>query len=110
MKRVISEVGSHIPLNGGVYSAMMLASTKSLAAVAACCSILDYVATGKISSFYLCFLHFHLIFGAAVVSGASATSYFYGEFGLINVYWTTLGVLLLFCLLAMLVSCLIYSP
>ncbi|KAJ3248304.1 hypothetical protein HDU77_008163, partial [Chytriomyces hyalinus] len=80
--QIIRQVGSRIPLNGGVYSCMFLTSTKGMAAVAACCSILDYIST-------------------ATVSASSAASYFYFEFGFLNVYWSSVGLLAIFGLLAM---------
>ncbi|KAJ3079619.1 hypothetical protein HDU99_010478, partial [Rhizoclosmatium hyalinum] len=80
---IIADVGRRVPLNGGAYSALLLAASKGLAACAAVCSILDYVAT-------------------AVVSAASASAYFYAEFQIGSVYWATLGVLAVFGLLTML--------
>ncbi|KAJ3284672.1 hypothetical protein HK104_009826 [Borealophlyctis nickersoniae] len=62
---------------------MLVASSKTIAAAAACCSILDYLTT-------------------AVVSAASASTYFQGEFGLINVFGATVGVLIFFAALNML--------
>ncbi|KAJ3004704.1 UNVERIFIED_CONTAM: hypothetical protein HDU68_004935 [Siphonaria sp. JEL0065] len=80
---IVSEVGRRIPLNGGIYSCVLLASSKALASVAACCSILDYMAS-------------------AVVAAASAAAYFHYEFGLINEYWAAIVVLAVFGLLTML--------
>ncbi|KAJ3066478.1 hypothetical protein HDU98_010186 [Podochytrium sp. JEL0797] len=81
-KQIIREVGQRIPLNGGVYSCMLLSSNKAMAAVGATCSILDYVCT-------------------AVVSAATAAAYFYYEFGTINVYWAAIIIMALFGLLTM---------
>ncbi|KAJ3328211.1 hypothetical protein HDU76_010391 [Blyttiomyces sp. JEL0837] len=81
-KRVISEVVDRIPLNGGIYSAMILTSSKEAAAFAACCSILDYVAT-------------------AVVSAASASAYVKSEVPIISSIGLTLGVLGFFGILTM---------
>ncbi|KAJ1552500.1 hypothetical protein HK405_011122 [Cladochytrium tenue] len=41
-KRVIQDVMHVIPLNGSIYSVMILSTAKSVAAVAACCSILGF--------------------------------------------------------------------
>ncbi|KAI8621167.1 amino acid permease-domain-containing protein [Chytriomyces sp. MP71] len=82
-KPILQEVGARIPLNGGAYSCLIHTASKGLAAVAACCSVLDYVST-------------------ATVSAASAASYFYFEFGTINVYWASIVVMVLFGFLAML--------
>ncbi|RKO89608.1 amino acid transporter [Blyttiomyces helicus] len=80
---IFSEVGTCVPLNGGCYSLMLVASTKLFAAIAACCSILDYAST-------------------AVVSAASASIYFQGQWGLIDILPATMGVLAVFALLSML--------
>lgn len=50
MKRIITEVATAMPLNGGTYNAMLNSTTKSTAAVAACLSILDYLATCVVSA------------------------------------------------------------
>ncbi|KAI8912006.1 amino acid permease-domain-containing protein [Powellomyces hirtus] len=78
---IFAELGS-IPLNGGVYSLLLVGSTKFVAAMAACCSILDLSAS-------------------AVVSAATASNYFYGQWGIGNVYALTIGVLALFAVLAL---------
>lgn len=50
MKRIITEVATAMPLNGGTYNAMLNSTTKSTAAIAACLSILDYLATCVVSA------------------------------------------------------------
>lgn len=50
MKRIITEVATAMPLNGGTYNAMLNSTTKSTAAIAACFSILDYLATCVVSA------------------------------------------------------------
>ncbi|OAD04682.1 hypothetical protein MUCCIDRAFT_139963, partial [Mucor lusitanicus CBS 277.49] len=50
MKRIITEVATAMPLNGGTYNAMLNSTTKTTAAVAACFSILDYLATCVVSA------------------------------------------------------------
>ncbi|KAJ3092841.1 hypothetical protein HDU96_002588 [Phlyctochytrium bullatum] len=79
---VIQEVGETVPMNGGSYSAMMLFSNKVVAAIVACCTLLDYVST-------------------ALVSAASATAYASSEFGRINTFMVTLAILAAFCVLMM---------
>ncbi|KAI9352290.1 amino acid permease-domain-containing protein [Zopfochytrium polystomum] len=81
-KRVIQDVMHVIPLNGGFYSVMILSSTKSLAAVAACCSVLDYTST-------------------AVVSAASASAYLDFEFATGSIFWITVALLSIFGVLTM---------
>ncbi|KAI8368451.1 amino acid permease-domain-containing protein [Choanephora cucurbitarum] len=50
MKRIITEVATAMPLNGGTYNAMLNSTSKSVAAIAACLSILDYLATCVVSA------------------------------------------------------------
>lgn len=50
MKRVITEVATAMPLNGGTYNAMLNSVSKSTAAICACLSILDYLATCVVSA------------------------------------------------------------
>ncbi|PHZ08872.1 uncharacterized protein RHIMIDRAFT_241093 [Rhizopus microsporus ATCC 52813] len=50
MKRIITEVATAMPLNGGTYNALLNTTSKAAAAVAACLSILDYLATCVVSA------------------------------------------------------------
>ncbi|KAG2199866.1 hypothetical protein INT46_003723 [Mucor plumbeus] len=50
MKRIITEVATAMPLNGGTYNAMLNSTSKTTAAVVACFSILDYLATCVVSA------------------------------------------------------------
>ncbi|KAJ3205378.1 hypothetical protein HDU67_008884, partial [Dinochytrium kinnereticum] len=81
-RKVIQEVGVTVPMNGGSYSAMMLFSNKVVAAIVACCTLLDYVAT-------------------AVVSAASASAYASSELGRIDTFWVTIAILTFFSILTM---------
>jgi len=49
-RHVYGEVVSMLPLNGGIYNLLLNSSTKQVASVAACLSILSYTATGVVSS------------------------------------------------------------
>ena len=49
-RRVYAEVGSALPLNGGTYTVLLNTTNKKLAAVAACLTLLSYVATAVISA------------------------------------------------------------
>jgi hypothetical protein len=46
---VYSEVGSALPLNGGAYNILLNTTTKLVAALAACLTLLSYVATAVVS-------------------------------------------------------------
>jgi amino acid transporter len=50
MKRIITEVATSLPLNGGTYNALLNTTTKTAAAIAACLSVLDYLATCVVSA------------------------------------------------------------
>ncbi|CAO3682867.1 unnamed protein product [Rhizopus stolonifer] len=50
MKRIITEVATSLPLNGGTYNALLNTTSKATASIAACLSILDYLATCVVSA------------------------------------------------------------
>ncbi|MEO8028175.1 MAG: APC family permease [Bryobacteraceae bacterium] len=47
---IYAEVGSALPLNGGAYNVLLNTTTKAKASVAACLTVLSYVATAVLSS------------------------------------------------------------
>ena len=49
-RRIYAEVGTALPLNGGAYNVLLNTTTKAKASVAACLTLLSYVATAVISS------------------------------------------------------------
>lgn len=49
-RKIYTEVVCALPLNGGVYNLLLNSSTKRVASVAACLTILSYVATGVVSA------------------------------------------------------------
>lgn len=59
-RRVYSEVVSSMPVNGGTYNLLLNTSTKKMAGLVACLSILSYMATAIVSAYdavaYLAFL------------------------------------------------------
>ncbi|KAI7908274.1 amino acid permease-domain-containing protein [Cokeromyces recurvatus] len=86
MKRIITEVATAMPLNGGTYNAMLNSTSKSTAAVAACLSILDYLAT-------------------CVVSASTASAYLAAEVTLpekLTPFVLTIVILILFSLICLL--------
>ncbi|KAJ0402509.1 hypothetical protein ATCC90586_002679 [Pythium insidiosum] len=78
-RRVLEEVMSAVPLNGGCYNALLNASSKRVATVAAAFSLLSYLATG-------------------VVCGVSAFQYL-NALVAVPVVWSTIAMLLVFALL-----------
>jgi amino acid transporter len=82
-KSVYGEAGTAIPLNGGAYNLLLNTTSKSVASLAACLTILSYIAT-------------------AVVSATECMTYASNLCPWIDVYWWTIGLLALFCLLSIL--------
>jgi hypothetical protein len=82
-RKIYSEVGTALPVNGGSYNCLLNATTKFTACIAACLSLLSYTAT-------------------ALVSAASATSYLSGEFSHFDIFWPTIAVLVVFAFLVFL--------
>lgn len=79
-RKIFKEIGTALPLNGGVYVAMLNSTSKQTATFVASCSLISYCAT-------------------AVVSAASCTSYAQGAFGDFPVIAVTIAILLVFALL-----------
>eukprot|EP01130_Rhizamoeba_saxonica_P017372 TRINITY_DN8402_c0_g1_i1.p1 TRINITY_DN8402_c0_g1~~TRINITY_DN8402_c0_g1_i1.p1 ORF type:complete len:655 (-),score=104.01 TRINITY_DN8402_c0_g1_i1:50-2014(-) len=79
-RNVYAEVGSALPLNGGAYNILLNTTTKFIASLAACLTVLSYVAT-------------------AVVSASEAMSYAQKLSTYINPHWATVALLGLFALL-----------
>lgn len=77
---IYAEVGSALPLNGGAYNVLLNTTTKGRAALAACLTLLSYIAT-------------------AVISGTEAMSYAAELFAELNVIWATVVLLGAFALL-----------
>ena len=85
-KRIFKECGTALPLNGGVYVAMLNSTSKQTATIVCCCSLIDYCAT-------------------AVVSAATATSYLQTAIGSGEEFpaqLVSIGILALFALLVVL--------
>lgn len=49
-RSIYGEIGSALPVNGGSYNALLNTTTKTVAALAACLSILSYVSTAVVSA------------------------------------------------------------
>lgn len=76
-RKIYGEVVGALPLNGGAYNVLLNSSSKSIASVAACLTILSYMAT-------------------AVISASEAMHYLHHVFPYFEVNFATLGLLLLF--------------
>ena len=76
-RKIYGEVVGALPLNGGAYNVLLNSSTKSNAALAACLTILSYMAT-------------------AVISASTAMHYLHEIVPFINVNYATFSILLFF--------------
>ncbi|RKP28064.1 amino acid permease-domain-containing protein, partial [Syncephalis pseudoplumigaleata] len=80
-QKILSEVSTALPMNGGTYNCLLNTASKSTASVAASLSLISYTAT-------------------AVVSASSATAYLAGELPDVldskAVFGMTIGILVLF--------------
>lgn len=77
---IYAEVGTALPLNGGAYNALLNTTTKAKASVAACLTLLSYIAT-------------------AVISGYEGMHYAHNLWSGLNVFWATLVLLAVFAVL-----------
>ncbi len=82
-RKIYGEVVGALPLNGGAYNVLLNTTTKSNAAVAACLTILSYMAT-------------------AVISASEAMHYLQHNIHGLNVLFATLGLLFIFLCLTIL--------
>eukprot|EP01113_Clastostelium_recurvatum_P019763 TRINITY_DN2335_c0_g1_i1.p1 TRINITY_DN2335_c0_g1~~TRINITY_DN2335_c0_g1_i1.p1 ORF type:complete len:712 (-),score=178.00 TRINITY_DN2335_c0_g1_i1:162-2249(-) len=85
-RKVYGEVGSALPLNGGAYNVLLNTTSKTIASLAACLTLISYVAT-------------------AVVSATSATQYLAGpglwEWLAPHIYYSPIALLGFFAALNM---------
>ena len=79
-RKIYAEVGTALPLNGGAYNVLLNTTTKGKAAVAACLTLLSYVAT-------------------AVISSNEGMHYAANLIPSLNIFWATVGLLGFFAFL-----------
>ena len=79
-RKIYAEVGTAIPLNGGTYTLLLNSTNKKTAAVAACLTLLSYIAT-------------------AVISASEAMHYLHSMVSSFNVVWATVALLGVFAVL-----------
>jgi len=79
-RNIYSEVGLALPLNGGAYNVLLNTTTKAKASIAACLTILSYLAT-------------------AVISASEAMHYAHNLWSGINIFWATIVLLGIFAFL-----------
>eukprot|EP01134_Creolimax_fragrantissima_P005518 CFRG5518T1 len=79
-RSIYVEVVTALPVNGGTYTALLNTTTKQVASIAACLTLLSYVST-------------------AVVSAATASAYAHSILPWLGVEWMTVCILALFAFL-----------
>ncbi|HKX29402.1 MAG TPA: APC family permease, partial [Blastocatellia bacterium] len=79
-RSIYAEVGTALPLNGGAYNVLLNTTSKARASVAACLTLLSYLAT-------------------AVISANEAMHYTHNFWSGLNVFWATIGLLGFFAIL-----------
>ncbi len=68
-RRIYAEVGSALPLNGGAYNVLLNTTSKGKASLAACLTLLSYIATAVISANEaLHYLH-HVVHAVPIMAG-----------------------------------------
>jgi amino acid transporter len=81
-RNIYAEVGLALPLNGGAYNVLLNCTTKLIASIAACLTLVSYIAT-------------------AVVSASSAIAYGDNLWAGLNPAWAVTALLGFFCLLTL---------
>ncbi|MCS6884719.1 MAG: APC family permease [Acidobacteriota bacterium] len=79
-RSIYAEVGSALPLNGGAYNVLLNTTSKQKASLAACLTLLSYLAT-------------------AVISASEAMHYAHNLWPGLNVFWATIVLLAAFAFL-----------
>jgi amino acid transporter len=79
-RKIYGEAVGALPLNGGAYNILLNTTSKSNASIAACLTILSYMAT-------------------AVLSASEAMHYLNGLVSALPVFWATIGLMLFFVIL-----------
>jgi len=82
-RNIYAEVGLALPLNGGAYNVLLNCTTKLIASMAACLTLVSYIAT-------------------AVVSASSAIAYGQNLWSGMDPAWAVMALLGFFCLLTLL--------
>ena len=82
-RKIYAEVGTALPLNGGAYNVLLNTTSKGKASLAACLTLLSYVATAVISSNEALHYAHHILPIVPVMTG---TVVLLGLFALLNIF------------------------
>lgn len=95
-RKIYSEVGSALPLNGGTYTVLLNSTNKRLAAAAACLTLLSYVATAVISAGEAMHYAHHLIPTLPIMAATVALLGFFAFLNLIGIQESSRVALVIF--------------
>lgn len=84
-RKVYAEVGTALPLNGGAYNVLLNTTSKSLASLAACLTILSYIATAVLSANEAMHYAHHLWTGLAIIPATIALLGFFAALNIIGI-------------------------
>jgi amino acid transporter len=85
-RRIYEEVGSALPLNGGAYNVLLNTTSKYKASMAACLTILSYIATAVISATEAIHYFEHVVHGTPIIATTIALL---GIFAFLNIIGIT---------------------
>lgn len=69
-RAIYGEVGTALPVNGGAYNVLLNSTSKGVASLAACLTLLSYVATGVVSGSDAC-VYLNTIWNGLSIEGAT---------------------------------------
>ena len=103
-RRIYAEVGSALPLNGGAYNVLLNTTSKTWASLAACFTLLSYMATAVISANEA--MHYADNIAKLVVDAgetahhaAAAAGQVVGHHTVLDIFWATIILLGIFAVL-----------
>lgn len=112
-KQIYAEVGTSLPMNGGTFNVLLHTTNKKTASVAACLTILSYVATGVVSATEAV-EYFHSVLDSVPVIPASiAVLAFFAFLSLMGVTESAFAAVLIFVthiltLSILIIACIVY--
>ena len=96
-RRIYAEVGSALPLNGGAYNVLLNTTSKAWASLAACFTLLSYMATAVISANEA--MHYADNIAKLVVGVGEAAQQAVGHHNVLDIFLATIVLLALFAVL-----------
>ena len=96
-RRIYAEVGSALPLNGGAYNVLLNTTSKAWASLAACFTLLSYMATAVISANEA--MHYADNIAKLVVDVGETVHAVAGHSNVLNIFWATVILLGIFAML-----------